>query len=113
MTTTQTRPPYDVVVVGLGLAGLVAGVTAAKEGARTLVVGKGYGTTHFRSGTLDVLGYVDGHPVTSPADALDGFARAHAEHPYAHAASELGAALDVVREAMREEFTEGGRLTQA
>ena len=99
---TAVRPPYDVVVVGLGLAGLVAGLTAAGEGARTLLVGKGYGTTHFRSGTLDVLGYVDGRPVGSPADALGEFLRAHADHPYAHAASVLEPAVDVVREAMRE-----------
>ncbi|HYZ00833.1 MAG TPA: FAD-binding protein, partial [Candidatus Binatia bacterium] len=89
-------------MVGLGLAGLVAGLTAAGEGARTLLVGKGYGTTHFRSGTLDVLGYVDGRPVGSPADAVGEFLRTHADHPYAHAASMLGPAVDVVREAMRE-----------
>jgi glycerol-3-phosphate dehydrogenase subunit B len=65
------------------------------------VVGKGYGTTHFRSGTVDVLGYVDGRPVTSPGEALDGFGRSHAEHPYAGAARHLGPALDVVREALR------------
>lgn len=99
---TVGRPPYDVVVVGLGLAGLVAGLTAVGEGARTLLVGKGYGTTHFRSGTLDVLGYAGGRPVASPSDALGEFLRTHADHPYAHAAPVLEPALDLIREALRE-----------
>jgi glycerol-3-phosphate dehydrogenase subunit B len=89
-------------VVGLGLAGLMAGLAATRAGARTLLVGKGYGTTHFRSGTLDVLGYVDGRTVASPAEALGRFVASHADHPYARAGSDLGGALDVVREAMRE-----------
>ena len=50
------RAPYDVVVVGLGLAGLVAGLAAASRGASVLVAGKGYGTLRFRTGTIDVLG---------------------------------------------------------
>ena len=56
--------PYDVVVIGLGLAGLIAGLAATSRGARTLLVGKGYGTLRFRSGTIDVLG------ATTSADRL-------------------------------------------
>src|SRR5205807_1382892 len=39
--TMTARAPYDVVVVGLGLAGLVAGLAAASRGASVLVAGKG------------------------------------------------------------------------
>src|SRR2546429_7766849 len=62
-------PPYDVVVVGLGLAGLVAALAATSRGARTLVVGRGYGTLRFRPGTIAVLGYWAGQPVESPEAA--------------------------------------------
>ncbi|MGH7903363.1 MAG: anaerobic glycerol-3-phosphate dehydrogenase subunit GlpB [Candidatus Dormibacteraceae bacterium] len=88
---------YDVVVVGLGLAGLVAGLAAALAGARTLVVGKGFGSTHFRTGGIDVLGYADGHHVRAPAEELGAFRAAHPGHPYAVAGPRLGAALEMVR----------------
>jgi glycerol-3-phosphate dehydrogenase subunit B len=79
----QARNPYDVVVVGMGLAGLTAGLAAADRGARTLVVGKGYGTTHFRPGTIDVLGFVSGSPVSSPRTAVAELCAEQPEHPYA------------------------------
>jgi len=94
-----SRPPYDVVVVGLGLAGLVAALAATGRGARTLVVGRGHGTLRFRPGTVDVLGYWAGRPVTAPAEGLAALAAAAPGHPYALAAGDLDAGLDAVREA--------------
>jgi glycerol-3-phosphate dehydrogenase subunit B len=91
------RTPYDVVVVGLGLAGLVAGLAATSRGARTLLVGKGHGTIRFRSGTVDVLGYWAGRPVSSPGDDLTTLAVERRDHPYALAGRELGAALEAVQ----------------
>lgn len=93
------RPPYDVVVVGLGLAGMTAGLAAAEQGAQVLVVGKGYGTTHFRSGTIDVLGYVEGRQAGSPRQSLPGFVAAHPDHPYALVGDQLEPALDLLRAA--------------
>jgi glycerol-3-phosphate dehydrogenase subunit B len=87
---------YDVVVVGLGLAGLVAGLAAAGRGARTLVVGRGHGTLRFRPGAIDVLGYRDGRPVTSPGEEVRALP---AGHPYSLAADALEPGLEAVRAA--------------
>jgi glycerol-3-phosphate dehydrogenase subunit B len=79
---------YDVVVIGVGLAGLTAALRLAEEGLRVLVVAKGVGGTHLAPATIDVLGYADG-PVESPAGALPEFVAAHPEHPYRHISVEL------------------------
>jgi glycerol-3-phosphate dehydrogenase subunit B len=91
--------PYDVVVIGLGLAGLVAALAAADRGARTLVVGRGWGTLRFRPGTIDVRGYWEGRPVGSPAAALAAVAQALPEHPYALAGQDLPSGVAAVRSA--------------
>jgi glycerol-3-phosphate dehydrogenase subunit B len=95
------KTPYDVVVVGLGLAGLVAGVAAAQAGARTLVIGKGYGTSQFRSGCVDVLGYSGDRRVESPRAELSDFIANRAGHPYTILGQALEQGLDIVRRAMQ------------
>jgi glycerol-3-phosphate dehydrogenase subunit B len=91
------RAPYDVVVVGLGLAGLMAGLVATSGGARTLLVGKGHGTLRFRSGTIDVLGYWNDRSLRSPAEGLPAVAAERPNHPYALAGQDLGSGLEVIR----------------
>ncbi len=96
----RQRTPYDLVVAGLGLAGLTAAVTAAGRGARVLCVGKGWGTTHFRSGTIDVLGRLDGEVVRSPRDGIQRLTLQVPDHPYATIAGALEGGLRLVREAL-------------
>lgn len=100
MVSTGETAPYDLVVAGLGLAGLTAAVTAADQGARVLCVGKGWGTTHFRSGTVDVLGYLHGAEVRHPAEAIERLIREVPDHPYATVARDLEAGLELVRRAL-------------
>ncbi len=73
------RRDHDVVVIGAGTAGMVAGARLAEAGADVCVIAKGVGSTHLAPGTIDVLGYAPGR-VESPADALTSLA---ADHPYA------------------------------
>jgi glycerol-3-phosphate dehydrogenase subunit B len=93
---------HDVIVVGIGLAGLSAAVRLAEAGARVLVLAKGIGATHLGPCTIDVLGYApdrverpgeaiaalgDGHPYAAVgrdgvAAALDWFKRSTAPYAY-------------------------------
>ncbi|HEY3726800.1 MAG TPA: glycerol-3-phosphate dehydrogenase subunit GlpB [Solirubrobacteraceae bacterium] len=73
---------YDVVVLGLGVAGLTAATRLAEGGARVCVLAKGVGSTHLAPGTVDVLGY-DPERVEEPAAAIPRFIAAHPDHPYA------------------------------
>jgi glycerol-3-phosphate dehydrogenase subunit B len=68
-----------IVVVGTGLAGLVAAVRLAEAGERVLVLAKGVGATHLSPCTIDVLGY-NPDRVARPLDALGDLP---ADHPYA------------------------------
>lgn len=76
-----TRHP-DVIVLGAGLAGLVAAIRLAEAGLRVVTVAKGYGSLRLAPATIDILGYRPDR-VDSPAQDLPGFAAAHPEHPYA------------------------------
>jgi anaerobic glycerol-3-phosphate dehydrogenase B subunit len=81
----------DVLVIGAGLAGLVAGWQAAAAGRRVQVIAKGWGATHWQAGCVDVLGYFPAdpaNPVQSPLEALAQLALEQAHHPYAIAGQE-------------------------
>lgn len=84
---------FDAVVIGGGMAGLVAGTRLAEEGARVCVVAKGVGSTHLAPGTIDVLGYAPDR-VTEPGAALATFLGEHPGHPYALVGGVVGEALE-------------------
>ena len=70
----------DVLVIGGGLAGTMAALSAAHEGANVRLTSYKQSTLRMATGLVDVLGYVDGEgPVADPFDAMD---RLHAGHPY-------------------------------
>lgn len=70
----------DVVVVGGGLAGLMAALAAAESGAQVRLVSHKKSTLRQASGLVDVLGAVDGDaPIADPFAAVD---RLPEDHPY-------------------------------
>ena len=76
----------DLLIIGAGLAGLMAGWQAAAQGMKVRVVAKGWGATHWLSGCVDVLGYYpldNARPVTNPAGTLPHLIAAQPQHPYA------------------------------
>lgn len=79
-----------VVVIGAGLAGLVAALRLAEGGADVTVVATGSGSLPLSPGTIDVMGYAPGR-VASPREAVA--ALAGSDHPYAHLADSLDDAL--------------------
>ncbi len=75
----------DLLVIGAGLAGLMAAYTAAQAGQRVHVVSTGLGALHWSAGGIDVLGYNSGDktPVECPLEALAELAKTEPGHPYA------------------------------
>lgn len=73
---------HDVVVVGIGLAGLTAATRLAQAGASVLLLARGVGATHHSGGTIDVLGYTP-ERVERPGHALAALVEKRPEHPYA------------------------------
>ncbi len=77
---------YDVIVIGMGLAGLMAAKTAAEGGKNVLLIGKGIGTAHTYTGCIDVLGYYpkgSSVPVENPLQSLSRLIEEIPNHPYA------------------------------
>ncbi|MHA2214099.1 MAG: FAD-binding protein, partial [Candidatus Thorarchaeota archaeon] len=74
----------DIVIVGGGMAGLVAGAIANEAGLRSVVIRKGESATSMSSGAIDVIGYLpDGTiPFESPKEGLMALAGLHPFHPY-------------------------------
>lgn len=84
----------DLLVIGAGLAGLSAALTAAEAGLSVRVVSKGLNALHWSAGTFDLLGYTPPRsaPVRQPWDAM---LRLPIVHPYQVAGVErVRAAVD-------------------
>ena len=84
-----------IIVVGAGLAGLTAALTAARSGAQVQVIAAGVGKTHVSPGWMEVLDTFDDLDA-----ALARFVAEHPAHPYALAGLDaLRAGMDLVCEA--------------
>jgi glycerol-3-phosphate dehydrogenase subunit B len=83
----------DILVVGGGAAGAMAAVSAARKGARVVMVRRGDGATQQSSGAVDVAEHHAGKPLGAVRhafmpgmpwlDAARAMAEAHPWHPYA------------------------------
>lgn len=67
----------DIVVVGAGLAGMTAALVAAQSGKQVTLLTHGVGSLAISSGTIDVLGYVDGTAVSDPFEAISDLPETH------------------------------------
>jgi glycerol-3-phosphate dehydrogenase subunit B len=76
---------YGVIVVGMGLSGLMAAMTAAELGKRVLIVGKGMGRLCLFSNSVDLLAPMKGKGVY---EAITSWISDHPDHPYAKAGVE-------------------------
>ncbi|WP_371371983.1 anaerobic glycerol-3-phosphate dehydrogenase subunit GlpB [Sporomusa aerivorans] len=92
----------DVIVIGGGLAGLTAAITAAGRGKKVTLMTSGAGTLAIGGGTIDILGYLEGStPVKTPRSGLDNLPP---EHPYSKVgALAVGEAVDFFLNICREE----------
>ncbi|NTU86329.1 MAG: FAD-binding protein [Chloroflexales bacterium] len=91
----STSLSNDTIVIGAGVAGLMAALGRIERGERVLVLAKGHGATHWSSGCIDLLG-----EAAEPLAALQGLAAERPEHPYALAgAAALERGLDRLRAA--------------
>lgn len=74
----------DLLVIGGGMAGLVAGSVASEAGLSTILLRKGQSATAFSSGAIDVIGYLPeaSEPFTSPKEGLTAIAGLYPLHPY-------------------------------
>jgi glycerol-3-phosphate dehydrogenase subunit B len=83
-------PHADVVVVGAGLAGLVAAARLAEAGATVTLVAKGHASTHWGAGGLDVAAPAR---AATPAEGVAILA-ANDDHPYAALDGSVRPAVD-------------------
>jgi glycerol-3-phosphate dehydrogenase subunit B len=69
---------YDTIVIGVGVAGMLAAIGRAEAGERVLALAKGHGATHWSAGCLDVFDIGDGDPLAG----VEALIADHPNHPY-------------------------------
>ncbi|MBO4301403.1 MAG: FAD-binding protein, partial [Desulfovibrio sp.] len=90
----------DVLVVGSGMAGLMAALTAAREGCAVKLLSSGMGSLAISGGTIDLLGYVDGRMADDPWHTMN---RLPESHPYRLLGEDtVRAAMYFLRDILRE-----------
>jgi glycerol-3-phosphate dehydrogenase subunit B len=74
----------DLLIIGGGMAGLVAGTVASEAGLDTVLLQKGQSATAFSSGAVDVIGYLPNaiEPIPVPAEGIAAISGLYPLHPY-------------------------------
>ena len=72
---------WDLIVIGMGLAGLTAARTAVEMGAKVLIVGRGMGSVTLFGNSIDVLGGIP--PEADMEAGVTRWIATHPRHPYA------------------------------
>ncbi|NTW00218.1 MAG: glycerol-3-phosphate dehydrogenase subunit GlpB [Oscillochloris sp.] len=70
---------YDTIIIGAGIAGMLAALGRAEAGERVMVLAKGHSATHWAPGCVDLLDVGDGDPLAG----IEALIAAHQDHPYA------------------------------
>jgi len=85
-TQINENSVLDVLVIGAGFSGLIAGWQAAKRGYKTQVISKGKGSLYWKTGCVDILGYYPqggAEAVVAPIEGLQKLIQEEPDHPYA------------------------------
>jgi len=74
----------DVLIIGGGMAGLVAGIRSQESGAETTLIRKGQSATSYSSGAIDVSGYLPGgsQQLLSAREGIEAVTSLYPLHPY-------------------------------
>ena len=75
----------EVIVIGAGIAGRMAALAAARRGASVRVISHKESTLAHASGLIDILGYHEDDPVSSPYATIK---KLPPGHPYSHVGSD-------------------------
>ena len=95
---------HDLIVIGMGLAGLTAARTAVEMGAKVLIVGRGMGSLTLFGNTIDLLGEIT--PGTDMEAGVMSWIATHPDHPYARTGwAGIAEALDAFREFFPPPYT--------
>src|SRR5690606_8538931 len=93
---TTVREDVDVIVIGAGLAGLMAAVHAVNAGARVRLIAQGWGQQMVTPGWLSVCDRAEDDVIAE----VRGYAALHPEHPYGRAGDDaMVAGLESFRSA--------------
>jgi glycerol-3-phosphate dehydrogenase subunit B len=98
---------YETIIIGAGLAGLVAACHLARANRKVLVLATGTGALVLASGGIDVLGYQPAEamtPVKNPLSQWDDFLAERPGHPYRFVSkAALGESLTAFQELVNDE----------
>ncbi|MEM3585815.1 MAG: FAD-binding protein [Candidatus Jordarchaeaceae archaeon] len=72
----------DILIIGCGMAGLIAARKISEYKLATMAIATGLGSTVLSSGTLDLIGYYNNRK-SKVAELLDEFISQNPNHPYA------------------------------